>query len=313
MRFSRLGIFLLILSTVLIGANCSYYNRVIARKNLVDGGQAYKDRKFREAEQLFRSAIARGPQTMEGKTAQLFLARTLHSIYIGKRDETATAEEAIAEYKKVLADDINSQSSYKAIGNLLTNLNKEDEAFAWTTERANNEKIKPEYRADAYSTLAAKKYSCANEISDVEAVKKTVKKDGKDVFQFVKPANPQDFEKFKQCIQEGMELIDKAIALQPATVDQAKNADIKQLSIPAMNENQDLLRVFGAVWSYKASLLVQAMRLAEMEGRTPDKDSLKRQSDEARDKFLELNEAEKKLEAEKEERRKAADPATANK
>ena len=107
MRISRLGIFVLILFTVLIGANCSYYNRIIARKNLVDGGKAYKDRKFQKAEALFRDAISRDPKDRpeEGKTAQLFLARTLHSEYIGNREQTAKAEEAIEEYKKVLAED----------------------------------------------------------------------------------------------------------------------------------------------------------------------------------------------------------------
>lgn len=310
MRFSRLGIFLLLLSTVLIGANCSYYNRIIARKNLVDGGNAYKNRKFQEAEQLFRDAVARDPNTLEGKTAQLFLARTLHSEFVGKRDDTAKAEEAIQEYKKVLAEDINSQSSYKAVGNLLENLGKTDEALNWTVQRSQNTQIKPEYRADAFSTLAAKQYSCANEITDVEAVKKTVKKDGKDVFQFVKPANPQDYEKLKQCIQAGTEFIDQAVALEPDSVKNIKTVDVKSLKDSEINQNQDLIRTFEGVWSYKASLLVQAMRLAEMDGRTAEKESFKAKSDEARNRFTELNEVEKKLEAEKEARIQAEQPAT---
>src|SRR5688572_22236411 len=105
MRSSRVAVFGLLLITVLIGANCSYYNRIIARKNLVDGSKSYKDRKFPEAEQLFRDAVSRDPrgETVEGKTAQLFLARTLHSEFIGDRKNTAKAEEAIAEYQKALA------------------------------------------------------------------------------------------------------------------------------------------------------------------------------------------------------------------
>ncbi len=79
MGLSRLGILFLILMTVLVGANCGYYNQIIARKNLVDGGTAYKNRKFQEAEQFFKLAIARDPESKEGKTARLFLARTLHS------------------------------------------------------------------------------------------------------------------------------------------------------------------------------------------------------------------------------------------
>ena len=54
MRVSRLGIFIIILTTVIVGTNCSYYNQILARKNLVDGANAYKERKFQQAEDLFR-------------------------------------------------------------------------------------------------------------------------------------------------------------------------------------------------------------------------------------------------------------------
>src|ERR1700759_4880167 len=101
MRFSRAGVFVVLLITVLLGSNCSYYNRVLARKDLVDGSKAYKDRKFPEAEQLFRSAAARDPRgdTLEGRTAQLFLARTLHSEYIGDRQKKDLALGAIDAYR----------------------------------------------------------------------------------------------------------------------------------------------------------------------------------------------------------------------
>jgi len=85
MRSSRLGVLLLLTLAVLFTTNCSYFNRIMSRKNLVDGSLAYKERKFSEAEELFRKAAARDPEgtTMEGRTAQIFLARTLHSRYIG--------------------------------------------------------------------------------------------------------------------------------------------------------------------------------------------------------------------------------------
>lgn len=268
MRVSRAGILSLILFTVLTGTNCSYYNRIITRKNLVDGGKAYKDRKFPEAEQLFRDAIARDPQgtTGEGKTAQLFLARTLHSEFIGNRQRTELADEAIREYKKVLAEDINDQSSFNAVANLLENLNKDDEWLQWVTERTNNEKVPPAQRAEALTKLAAKKYSCANDISDVEPVKKTVTKDGKSTFVFSKPQSPEDYEKFKQCVAEGTELANRAEKL---------------------DTNSD------AVWSYKANMLVQQMRLAEMEGKNAEKETFKNEADKAKDRFTELATARK--------------------
>lgn len=286
MRFSRLGIYSLILLTVLAGANCSYYNRVIARKNLVDGGKAYKDRHFDEAEQLFRNAVARDTsgQTEEGKTAQLFLARTLHSRYIGNRQNSALAEEAIQEYKKVLTENPKDQSSFNAVANLLENLNKDDEWLQWVTARTTNEQVPPEQRAEALTKLAAKKYSCANEISDTEEVKKKVKdKEGKEVFQYVKPADAQTYANFQKCVQEGSDLANRAEKL---------------------DTNSD------AVWSYKANMLVQQMRLAEMEGNTQQKDSLKTEAERAKDRFTELSKAKKAkedaIEAEKKAKEEAA-------
>ena len=117
MRFSRLGIFVLLILAVFLSTNCSYYSRVMSRKNLVDGSLAYKERKFDVAEELFRKAAARDPEgkTLEGRTAQIFLARTLHSKFIGNKADKSIAVQAITEYKKALNVDKNDQSSYKAI------------------------------------------------------------------------------------------------------------------------------------------------------------------------------------------------------
>lgn len=315
MRFSRLGIIVLIAFTVLIGANCSYYNRIVARKNLVDGATAYKERKFDKAEQLFRAAVAIDPEakTLEGKTALLFLARTLHSQFISNRKDIPKAEDAIEQYKKVLGVEPNDQSSFKAVASLLENVGKKDEALQWITERANNQNIKPEYRAEASTSLAARKYSCANDISDVDPVKKTVKKDGKDVYQFTKPEKQEDFDRLKTCTDEGMKLIDNALAFEPEAVKQMKDLDLKSMSLPQINEKEDLLKIFSSAWSYKANLLYQKMRIAEMDGNETEKANYKKQGDDARTVFKGLNEVEKKMETEKENRKKAEEEEKANK
>ena len=272
----------------------------MARKNLVDGSKAYKDRKFPEAEQLFRLAVGRDPkgEYVEGKMAQLFLARTLHSEYIGNRSDKGKAEQAISEYQKALILDPNDQSSYKAIASLYENLQMNDAWLDWVTKRANNAAIPPEQRAEALTSLAAKKNTCANDITDTEATKKTVPKDGKPTFQFVKPANPEDYNTLGKCVEDGTKLIDQAIALE---TDQSKNAariDVKALSDADLVKNQDFLKVFESARSYKASLLVQAMRLAEMDGRTPDRDRLKAESDAARKNVTDLSDVVKKIQAE---------------
>lgn len=282
MSFSRPGIFVLVLLTIFVGANCSYYNRIIARKNLVDGGKAYKDRKFQEAEQLFRDAVAGDPQSKEGKTAQLFLARTLHSEFIGNRSNIDKAEEAIKEYKKVLAEDIKDTSSFGAVANLLENLGKDDEWLQWVTERGNNEQVPPEQRAEALTKLAAKKYSCANDISDVEPVKKTVTKNGKSEYVFSKPADPNTFEEMKKCVAEGRELSKKAVGFAP-------NSD--------------------AAWSYEANMLVQQMRLAEMEGRTQEQETIKIEAERAKERFTELQTIKREKEAAAEAEKKAKEEA----
>lgn len=292
--------------------NCSYYNRVMSRKDLVDGSVAYRERKFAEAEALFRKAAARDPQgaTLEGKTAQVFLARTIHSRYIGDRQNRPLAEAAIAEYKKALTQNVNDQSSYKAVASLFENLQQTDDWQKWVTERSSNGSIEPQFRAEALTALAAKQNTCANEISDTDATKKKAKdKDGKDIFQFVKPADAAEFEKMKGCVTLGNELIGKAMAIEPDSVKNVKSLNLKTLSDEDLKKNSDLIKIFESARSYRASLAIQAMRLADMEGRTEDRDKLKAESDQYRTQYAELSEVVRNIQTEQESRRAAAEAA----
>jgi hypothetical protein len=288
MRISRVGILILVSLSVLIGSNCAYYNRIVARKNLVDGAKAYKDRKFKEAENLFRAAVNRDPNgtTEEGKTAQLFLARTLHSQFVGNRSETALAEQAIEAYKKVLAENVADNSSFKAVANLYENLNKNDEWLKWVTDRSNNEAVPPDQRAEALTTLASRKYTCANEISDKPEVKKEVTKGTTKVYEFKKPEAPGEYDTLKQCTDEGLALIDRALELD-------KKANIES----------------DSTWSYKANLLVQKMRIADMDGKPDEKEALKKEAEAAKEKFTALATEAKKKKDEEEAKKKAAEEA----
>lgn len=304
MRFSRLGILAFLALVVMFTTNCSYYNRIMSRKNLVDGSVAYKERKFSEAEELFRRAAQRDPDgsTLEGRTAQLFLARTLHSQYIGNRQQRELADAAITEYKKMLSVDPNEQSAYKAVAGLYENLGRDEEWKAWVTERSTNESIKPQFRAEALTSLAAKQNTCANEVSDTEKTKKPIKRDGKDVFQYVKPENPEELERMRACVAQGTELIDKAISLEPDEIKQISSLDIKSLTDAQLQEKLDLVKAFESARSYKTSLTIQASRLAEMDGREPDAVNLRSQADAARVRFTELSQVSKAMEDEKEAR-----------
>lgn len=347
MRFSRLGILVLLSLTVLLGTNCSYYNQIIARKNLVDGSTAYKERKFQEAERLFRDAAARYPDGNEGQMAQLFLARTLHSEYVGNRADRSRAEAALAEYQKVVpwalkqwaeaksafenspdSDDVQKKylnalnivdSTVGAIASLQENLGEPEKAKEWQTQVSQNAEFPEGTRARALSAQAAKFSSCANEITDSEETKKTVKKDGKDVFQFVRPASNEQFERLKECVQQGNALVDEALRIETATVKNSNNIDVKSLNDSQLRINAELLKPFESVRSYNANLLIQAMRLAEMDGRTADRDRLKGEADQAKTRFLQLGETGKAIQAELDARRaiaenvNAANAANANK
>jgi hypothetical protein len=340
MRLSRLGILVLISLTVLFGANCGFYNKIMSRKDLVDGSKAYKDRKFQEAEQLFRQAANRDPNgdTLEGRTAQLSLARTLHSEYIGDRQHTDKAQEALAEYQKSLPQSLkdlneskaaydknrngaNEQKQYlaaltsvnsttSAIASLYDNIEKPDEAQKWLTEVANGAQYPETARARSYSSLAAKFNTCANDITDTEQTKKTVKgKDGKDTFQFTKPAKPEDFDKLKDCVDQGTKLVNQATALEPDLVKNASSVDIKGSTDAQLAIYNETLKVFESVRSYKASLLIQAMRTAEMDGRTADRDRFKQESDAAKDKFKELSDVVRNIQTETDARAAAKEEA----
>lgn len=328
MRLSRFGILTLISVAVFLGTNCSYYNQVMTRKNLVDGSKAYKDRKFPEAESLFRYAASLDPEgkTVEGRTAQLSLARTLHSQYIGDRANKAKAEEALNEYKKSLPQtlkdlkDVSSayekdkgadtaqkkyfntlsavNSTTSAIASLYENLTQPDKAKEWQMEVAANAEMPATARARALSALASKANSCANEISDTEATKKTVQRDGKDVFQFIKPANAEDFTRMKQCVDEGTKYIDQAVALEPDEVKNAGTFDISKASDTMLALNSEVLKVFESTRSYKASLTIQAMRIAEMDGNNAERDRLKTESDGLKAKFTQLSDVVKKIQTE---------------
>ena len=64
-----------------------------------------------------------------------------------------------------------------------------------------------------------------------------------------------------------------------------------------------------SAWSYKASLLVQKMRIAEMEDNDEAKEQLKNQANEAKEKFTQLAEAKRKAEEEAEAKKKAEEEA----
>ena len=84
---------------------------------------------------------------------------------------------------------------------------------------------------------------------------------------------------------------------------------MRGLSDAQLGIDSEILKVFESTRSYKASLLIQAMRLAEMEGRIPDRDRLKDEAEAARAKFAELSDVTKKIQTEIDARTAAKEEA----
>ena len=113
----------------------------------------------------------------------------------------------------------------------------------------------------------------------------------------------------QQCTAAGTQLIDQAVALEPDIVKNARSFDLKKATDQQLQSTLDLIKVFESARSYKTSLLFQAMRVAEMEGKTADRDSIKTQADAARAKFLELSDVVKKIQLEIDDRAAAKEEA----
>jgi tetratricopeptide (TPR) repeat protein len=274
MKISRAGILLLIATVIISNAGCSMVNRVLARNQLNDGAKAYKERKFDVAEQHFRRSLELNPDDL---IAEKFLARSLHQQYLANRTQNASkGEQAIEIYQRMLERNPGDEDSNRAVSNLIELIRGQDALVAWLNKRASDTRVAPEYRAEAFTSLASKQYNCANDIT--EAAKQSVTKDAKMVFVFKKPNDAAEFDKAKQCTAEGTRLIDQALSL---------------------NQNND------STWSYKASLLVQQARLAEMDGNTAERDRLMAESDTAKQRFLALSEEKARKKQEEEERKKA--------
>ncbi len=142
--------------------------------------------------------------------------------------------------------------------------------------------VAPEKRSEAYVVLASKNWDCSFKITELPTNKTTtISTANKATVTFKKPANQKDFDTAQACVKQGLEDVENAIKLDP-------NSE--------------------AAWSYKTNLLIEASRLAEMDGKTDQKAQLDKQREEAQKRTSELSQINQKKK-EEEEAKKAASPA----
>jgi tetratricopeptide (TPR) repeat protein len=263
-------------------SGCGVINRIRAKNELNEAARTYREGLFVEAEQHARRALELDP---DSKTAPLFIARTVHAQYrtgVNTPENIAKAREAIEAYRKILESDPTNEEAYKAIAFLYEKIKEDEKLRDWIIARANDSRVEPDKRAEAYIVLASKDWNCSFQITDLPSNKITTATEGKVTVSYRKPKEQKDFETAQMCVKRGLEEVENALKFDP-------NSE--------------------AAWSYKTNLLLEAAKLAEMDGKMDQKAELDKQREAAQKRTTELSEANKKRQAE-EDAKKAASPPT---
>ena len=281
MKLSQTRVVIALAILVVSTSGCGLVNRIRAKNQLNEAARAYHDGHFEEAEQYSRRALELDP---DSKTAPLFIARTIHAQYkpgVQAPENIAKANEAIKAYQMVLERNPQSDEAYKAIAYLYGATKETEKLRSWISARAGDTSWPPEKRAEAFIVLASQDWDCSFKITELPSNQTKTLVNNKMTIAYKKPQNQKDFDTAQACMKRGLEEVDNAIKLDPN-------------SEPA--------------WSYKTNLLIEAVRLAEMDGKTDQKAQLEKQREEAQKRTTELNQINQKKK-EEEEAKKAASPA----
>jgi len=128
-------------------------------------------------------------------------------------------------------------------------------------------------RSDLYTVLASQSWNCSFTITDMPANKgATVSAGNRATVFYKKPREQKDFDSAQACVKRGLGEIENAIRLDP--------------------DNE-------SAWAYKTNLLLEASKLADMEGNPAQRTSYQKQSAEALQLARELG-AKRQAEREKE-------------
>ena len=281
MKLSQTRIAIALAILVVLTSGCGLVNRIRAKNELNEAARAYRDGQFEEAERYSRRALELDP---DSKTAPLFIARTIHAQYkpgVQAPENLAKANEAIRAYQMVLERNPKSDEAYKAIAYLYGATKDTEKLRAWISARANDASLPPEKRAEAFIVLASQDWDCSFKITELPSNQTKTLVNNKLTIAYKKPQNQKDFDTAQACMKRGLEEVENAIKLDPN-------------SEPA--------------WSYKTNLLIEAVRLAEMDGKADQKAQLEKQREEAQKRTTQLNQINQKKK-EEEEAKKAASPA----
>ena len=278
---ARIGLALAVL--VVTASGCGVINRIRSKNELNEAARSYREGRYVEAEEHSRKALELDP---DSKAAPLFIARTIHAQYrpgVAAPENIAKAREAIEAYRQILQNDPQNEEAYRAIAFLYERIKEDGKLREWIIARANDSGAEPEKRAEAYIVLASKDWNCSFQITDLPTNKVTTVSEGKATVSYKKPKEQKDFDSAQMCVKRGLEEVENALKFDPN-------------SEPG--------------WSYKTNLLIEASKLAEMDGKTDQKAELDKQREAAQKRTDQLSEANRKKQAEEEAKKAASPPSS---
>ena len=275
MKLSQTGIVIVLAILVATSSGCGVINRIRAKNQLNEAAKAYREGHFPEAEQHSRRAAELDPNN---RTAPMFIARTIHAQYrpgVQSPENVAKAQEAITAYQQLLANNPADEESYKAIAYLYEATHQDDKLKQWISSRAASDTTPPEKRAEAYVVLASKDWDCSFKITELPTNKTTTldPSNNKATVSYKKPKDQKDFDQATMCVKQGLVEAENAIKFDPN------------------NES---------AWSYKTNLLLEASKLAEMDGKPDQKAQYQKDYEAALKRTTELSVANQKRKEEQE-------------
>jgi tetratricopeptide (TPR) repeat protein len=164
-------------------------DRARGQEEMKQGAQAYREGKYRDAEEHYRAALKLDPAQ---KSAALFLGRAIRAQYkpgVEDPENVARAKEAISVYEKALQADPNQDEAFAAVVDLYGALREDGRQRDWIAKRAKSEQLSKEKRSAAYRRLAELDLACARQMEG---------------------ADPSGADR---CAARGLESVDRAIAL----------------------------------------------------------------------------------------------------
>jgi tetratricopeptide (TPR) repeat protein len=228
-----------------------------AREELGIGACSYRAQDYAAAQHHFENAARLDPTDKLGFRYASWAAYKQYQKGVKSAANLAKGREVISNLLKVIEVDPSEIGDASRVADMYADLEPDR-----LSDLSIDQTLPKPVRLAIYIKQAAQKNTCANDITDSPETRHVVTVGGKSSYRYKMPANRADFDRGKTCAREGLVFANKAVELEP----DSENAV-----------------------SYKASLLYQSARFAEMENDVAAKASYQKQADAARANFKRLD------------------------